>query len=105
MSSPTWLQLVPFALVSHCSSFRELAGQLGYGTTTNCRERDHDGLAVWRPMGSKRLSSVFEGWTSARDLGSGPRAVLMAPHQSPAHGPTSSPASAGVLEPETGASM
>jgi hypothetical protein len=42
-----WLQLCTFALVRQRPRSYERARQVGYGTIANCRERDHDGLAVW----------------------------------------------------------
>jgi len=44
---PTWLQLAAFVPVRGCPLLSEPARQRAYGTATNRRERDHDGLAVW----------------------------------------------------------
>ncbi len=64
-----WLQLVGFMVIRGRARPYLSAGHRAYGTATNRRERDHDGLAVWgagvrvpsAPPHPLRASSHWEG--------------------------------------------
>jgi hypothetical protein len=65
----SWLQLVAFLLVRRRARPYLFAGHAAYGTAANRLERDHDGLAVRGPIGSR----VCSRWCRSGEPGTATR--------------------------------